>query len=909
MISSVETSLTPVQAAGFASPAVERRACFHCGEPCPEDAFSKAEKVFCCQGCLAVHDILAQSGLTEFYALGEQPGVRVRHVRGREQFAYLDEPSVQQRLLDFTDGETSRVTFHVPDIHCVACVWLLENLFRLNPAVGQSQVNFPKREVSIQFAAGKVKLSEVVALLASIGYEPVLTLDELEKPAANPARAARRQRWLQIGVAGFAFGNIMLMSLPVYFGLDSLSGPGLHRIFGWLSLALALPVVTFSASDYWKAAFLSIKRRALTLDVPIALGLLAIYGRSVFEIVTASGEGYCDSLTGLILFLLCGRVFQQKTHERLAFDRDYKSFFPLSVTLKGRAGSPLPADFGETNGGTHGVTRPTDEQRVSLSQLEIGDRILVRNHELIPADSVLISGSGLIDYSFVTGESEPVAKQPGDYLYAGGQQIGAAIELETVKPVSQSYLTSLWSHEAFQKHRDHDLNSITNRYSRLFTVAVIGIAAAAAIFWIASGDSVRGIKAFASVLIVACPCALALAAPFTLGTAQRWLAQFKIFLKNSLVLERMAQVDTIVFDKTGTLTSAGANAVRFVGATTDLTMNWNTSSPRPSPPFRMEERVAAGRERSSLGAVDGERELSELETRWIFSLTRHSTHPHAARIAGSFAERNFPEPVESFREMPGRGIEGRVQGREIWIGSRAWLESRGVNVGQASRLSPKLNHDKGERRDACPTNGSAVHVAIDGNYRGVFVLSSAVRKDADALLNHLSNRYEIALLSGDNERERESFRQLFGEKARLQFNQSPLDKLGFIRRLQESGKTVMMVGDGLNDAGALRQSDVGVAVTEDVGAFSPASDVIMEARQVTKLGRLLATAKRSTRIVRAGLAVSALYNVVGVSIAAAGLMSPVLCAVLMPLSSVTVVLFACGAATWAVRREMAKSKI
>jgi len=842
MASSATTQLISPRTSGAARPP-----CFHCGEPCRDQNFINETKAFCCNGCLTVHELLSASGLGEFYRLSEAPGVRVNKATMREQFTYLDEPVLQQRLLDFTDGRTNRVTFHIPAIHCIACVWLLENLYRLHPGVGRSQVNFPKREVAITFVAEKLKLSELVALLASIGYEPSLTLGELERAKPN---SARKRLALQIGMAGFAFGNIMLLSLPLYLGLDSLNGPQFRLIAGYLGLVLALPVLVYSAADFWKSAWLSIRQRVLTLDVPIALGLAALYGQSGWQIVAHRGEGYLDSLCGLIFFLLCGRAFQQKTHERLAFDLDYKSFFPLSVARRGRAGSPLLAAPTNTDDGAHGVTRPTfSEERVSISQLLVGDRIVIRNGELIPADAKLISGPAFIDYSFVTGESEPVEKWEGDYLYAGGQQVGAAIELETVKPVSQSYLTSLWNHEAFQKKRDPGLNSLTNRYSRRFTFIVIGIALGAAVFWTLSGDAARGLTAFTSVLIVACPCALALAAPFTLGTAQRLLARANVFVKNSLVLERMAQVRAIVFDKTGTLTAAGVNAVRFSGASG--------------------------------------RDLTPDEERWVRSLTCHSTHPHSVRICESLAARHFPEPSWSYLETPGCGIEGCVQDHEIWLGSHTWLESR-VTVTESARPD-----------DA---QGSTVHLAIDGHYRGTFALSSSLRPETDRLLRELGSRHELALLSGDNERERERFRQLFGSDANLNFNQSPLDKLGFIKRLQHSGDTVMMVGDGLNDAGALRQSDVGVAVVEKVGAFSPASDVILEAGKVVRLADVLTLARRATRIVRIGFVVSGLYNLVGVSIAAAGILSPLICAVLMPLSSITVVLFACGTTALVARR-------
>ena len=265
-----------------------------------------------------------------------------------------------------------------------------------------------------------------------------------------------------------------------------------------------------------------------------------------------------------------------------------------------------------------------------------------------------------------------------------------------------------------------------------------------------------------------------------------------------------------------------------------------------------------------------------------------------AHCAGRWPARHSAEPVEGFAETPGCGIEGRVQGHEVRLGSRAWLEGCGVQLGEADAA-------QSAQADA-PAQGSVVCLAIDGKLRGAFVLANAVRPETDELLRGLGGRYDLALLSGDNEKERERFRSLFGNDAALHFNQSPLDKLGFIRRLQESGKTVMMVGDGLNDAGALKQSDVGVAVVEKAGAFSPASDVILAASQVPRLSRILALARRATQIVRLSFGISAVYNLAGISIAAAGILSPVICAILMPLSSISVVLFACGATRLAAKR-------
>ncbi len=794
-------------------------ACDHCGEPCDRTRIEAEGKTFCCVGCRTVFSLLREAGLGEYYRLGERPGRRLDRLPTPERWAYLDEAEVAAKLLEYRDAKMARVTFQVPAIHCVACVWLLENLFRLHPGIGRSRVHFGRREVAITYSPEKARLGEVAALLESVGYAPELTLAELNRPAAGPVR----KLGLRVAVAGFAFGNIMLFSLPQYLGLDAWSGPLFRGIFGWLSLALALPAVVFSAADYWRSAWASLRQRMLTLDVPIAAGIAAIYGQSVWEILSVRGEGYLDSLTGLIFFLLCGRAFQQKTHDRLGFDRDYRGFFPLAVIRKTAKG----------------------EETVSISSLEVGDRLVVRHGELIPADATLAAGEALIDYSFVTGESEAMGRGVGEHLYAGGRQVGGAIEVETVKPVSQSYLTSLWNDEAFRKQRDNAFETLTNRYSRRFTWIVLWLAVGSLVGWSAVGEGARGLKAFVSVLIVACPCALALAAPFTLGTAQRLLGRRDVYLRNAQVLEAMAEVGTVVFDKTGTLTASEAPGTRFHGAA------W-----------------------------------TEAEAAAVAGVCGQSAHPYARHVARSLGGRGGVA-VEGFREETGRGILGRVGDLEVIAGSKEWMEERGIGTGASPEL-PK---------------GGTVHVALGGRWRGVFVVENRLRPEVDRLLAGLATRYELALLSGDNARERDRFAGLFGAGARLHFNSSPREKLGFVRGLQAEDRRVMMVGDGLNDAGALRQANVGVAVVDGVGKFSPASDVIMDAGQVPRLGQVLAFARRTVRLVRTGFAVSGAYNVVGVAIAAAGVLSPIVCAILMPLSSVTVVLLAVGATHWAARRS------
>ncbi|MDX1951187.1 MAG: heavy metal translocating P-type ATPase metal-binding domain-containing protein [Verrucomicrobiota bacterium] len=793
-----------------------RLACFHCGADCRQSALSREEKQFCCQGCLTVFELLQENGLEAFYKLDQHAGVRVTRAASPERFAYLDAPSVFPNLVDFSNEKITRVTFRLPTIHCIACVWLLENLFRLQPGVGRSEVDFLRREASIVFETGKVRLSEIVTLLATLGYEPDLTFADCAPEQRDRSPRVPRKLWMQLGVAGFAFGNSMLFSIAVYLGLDAFDGPAVRKLVGYISLLLALPVLLYSAQDYFKMALQGLRHRVLSIEVPIVAGIIVIFAQSAYEVISGSGEGYFDSFSGLLFFLLCGRLFQQKSYERLLFDRDFKAFFPLAVTRK-----------------AHGV-----EASIPLSELAVGDLLLIRNGELVPADSVLVSGDGLLDYSFVTGEATPVQKRTGDLIYAGGRQMGGAIELQTRKPVSQSYLTSLWNQAAFHKGMEESLDTLINRYSQRFTIIIIAIALAAAAYWTVFNPALA-VKSLASVLIVACPCALALAVPFTMGNALRLLGRKNVYVKNAQAIESLAKTSSIVFDKTGTLTIP----------------------------------------QSTLADFEGE-PLSDSERQLVRAMAEHSTHPLAVQLTRTLSRDRAGLPVRAFLELPGWGMEGVVSRREVCIGSWEWLMRHGIAVPDEQRLG-----------------NSKVHLGIEGSYRGAFLFTNALRAGIAELFPQLA-QYKLSLLSGDNDSSRQLFRKLFGSEGKLEFNQRPATKLESVQSLQRSGEKVLMIGDGLNDAGALKQSDVGIALVEKIGSFSPASDIIMDASMLPRLGAILRFSRGTITIVRLSFFISTIYNIVGITIAARGELSPIVCAVLMPVSSISVVLFASLATRW-----------
>jgi len=783
--------------------------CYHCGEPNLKTKIIFDEKGFCCSGCKTVYEIFSTNDLGYYYDLEQNAGATPNEIAGK--FDYLDNGDIISKLIEFDEGGLQVVNLTIPHIHCSSCIWVLENLNRLHRSIKNAQVDFPKKQLRLTYDTDQYSLKELVILLARIGYEPSISLKDYEvKP-----KTIDRSLIYKLGVAGFAFGNVMLLSFPEYFEVEEFWLDQYKVVFRWLMFAFSLPVVFFAANSYFVSAYKGLRSRTLNIDVPIALGILALFLRSTVDIIFDFGSGFFDSLTGLVFFLLIGRFFQQKTYGFLSFERDYKSYFPIAVSRLNKDGT---------------------EENIQIYEVKKGDSLLIRNQEILPVDCVLISGKARIDYSFVTGESQPVRKASGDKLFAGGKQIGGVLKVEVLKSVSQSYLTQLWSNAAFSKNKVSDFQTITDGIGRRFTWAVLTIAFAATTFWLFYDPS-KAMNVFTAVLIIACPCAIALAAPFTLGNLLRIFGKAKFYIKDTNTLERLAQVQTAIFDKTGTLTSASENTIFYEGI-----------------------------------------ELSEDESSLLKNTLRASNHP-LSRSLYELLEAHEIKTLDEFEEQTGKGIVGRHEDHSIKAGSAQFVGTK---------------HD-GNSYD------TAVYVSTDEQYKGRFVFKNKYREGIQEMFSELSSRYSLAVLSGDNDGERDKLSKLLPLTVPMHFNQRPEDKLAFVKKLQETNK-VLMVGDGLNDAGALAQSDVGIAVSENVNVFSPACDAILDASRLADLDRFLKLSRKGITIIKMSFALSLAYNIIGLYFAVTGQLQPVIAAILMPLSSISIVVFTTVATNWLGRK-------
>ncbi|WP_242204307.1 heavy metal translocating P-type ATPase [Aestuariivivens insulae] len=778
---------------------MEYRTCFHCGLDATSSGILYDDKSFCCNGCQTVYEIFSSNDLTCYYDLQQAPGTTPKDIEGKYNF--LDNQKIIEQLLEFNDDDMQIVTLYIPHVHCSSCIWILENLNKLNPAVSTSMVNFGKKTVRVSYNPEHLSLKDLVIVLSSIGYEPYISLEDYSVGKKHVDRSLI----YKLGVAGFAFGNVMFLSFPEYFQVEEFWLEQYKHLFRWLMFSYSIPVVVYAAQDYFISAYKGLRSKILNIDVPIALGIIVLFVRSSVEIILNMGSGFFDSLTGLVFFLLLGKFFQQKTYSFLSFERDYKSYFPIGITR---------------------VTQDNKEESIQVYDIEKGNRLLIRNEELIPVDCILIKGKARIDYSFVTGESKAVTKHSGDKLFAGGKQLEGSIEVEVLKSVEQSYLTQLWSNDVFKKDKALSFTNITNRISKSFTISILLIAFVATSFWLVT-DSSKALNVFTSVLIIACPCAIALAAPFTFGNILRILGKKKFYLKNASVIEKLAKINTIIFDKTGTITANKETAINYEGL-----------------------------------------QLSKDEETLLKSTLRGSNHP-LSRSLYSILKSNDIISLDYFEEHLGQGIEAKHRNANIKVGSAPFV---------------------GHAIDTATLNTS-VHISTNNSYKGKFTFFNKYRAGLSKLFNTLKKEYDLVILSGDNAGEKDNLTKLLPTKTKLLFNQKPEDKLEYIKFHQTEGARVLMIGDGLNDAGALAQSDVGIAISENVNVFSPACDAILDASKFNHLHKYISISKSAIKIIKWSFVLSFVYNVIGLYFAVTGQLSPVVAAILMPLSSISIVAF------------------
>lgn len=774
----------------------QQQICFHCGDACKTHDIVTEDKIFCCNGCKSVYLLLNHHQLEAYYCINEAPGNTIKKIEN-SKFQYLDNTEIVQQFITFSNSQQTSIQLYLPQMHCSSCLWLLENLYKLHEGITSSKVNFTEKQLSLTFIQQQISFRQVVELLASIGYEPHITLQ------ADEALPNHKKTAYKLGITGFCFANIMLISFPEYLGMHAATEHTLTVFFRYINLFLALPVFFYGATEFFINAWHSIKQRYLNIDAPIALAVLVTFVRSIYEIISGTGAGYLDSMSGIVFFMLVGRALQNKTFATLKFNRDYKSYFPIAVT----------------------IIEATKHLSKKVEEIKKDDVLLLHHHEIIPVDAILSKGKAVIDYSFITGENEEIYLEIGDIIYAGGKISGSSIEVVAIKEFSQNSFTRLWNNKVFSKtYKNYD--SYITDISKYFSIVVLLLASLGFIYYMAMQQPSHAWNVFTAVLIVACPCALLLTSSFTFGYVIELFSNNGLFLKNADTVENIAKIKHIVFDKTGTITEANISDISYEGIP-----------------------------------------LTAIQQNIVYSLLIQSIHPLSKAIVKSLTSAK-PLHIEHYKELTGNGIEAWYNDIHIKLGSASF-------TGAATTLQQAAN--------------SEVYIAFDKQIIGKYKVANVVKHGFKEALLQLQ-RYPLSLLSGDNESAKEQMQSIFPSSTQLLFKQSPQQKLDYVQQLQNKRTKVMMIGDGLNDAGALKQSDVGISVVANSFSFSPACDAIMEADKLNMLPAFIKSAQRANQVILGTFVYSLLYNIIGLYFALTAQLSPVVAAILMPMSSISIII-------------------
>jgi Cu2+-exporting ATPase len=792
---------------------------------------------FCCNGCRQVYTLVREWGFDQYYALVQrQNGVlEPARVTGRS-FDDFDDERVQAEATDAAGEGRCRTRFYLEGVHCAACVWLVEKLPAALHGVGEVRLNLSSGVAEITWSPGDTRLSTIARALDRLGYTP-----HLHRAAAvqDARRVEDRAALVRLGVAAACAMNLMFLHGAIYAGEYSGMDAPYYVFFRWLSLTVAVPVLLFSARPFFQTAIAGLRARVVHIDLPVAIALAVTFAASAWNVLRGSGPIYFDSLAMLVAALLGGRQVQRSA-QRAALER--------ADSLRGAAF----LEFARRISGP-GPDAPVVE--VPLTALAPGDRVEVRSGELVPVDGVVLAGRSSLDNAVLTGETAAVPVGEGDAVNAGATNLGARLIVRVDAAGSETRVGALLAVVQKALAQKPALLVTTDRLARRFVQALLAAAAATAVAgWALAGPSIA-FERVVALLVVACPCALGLSVPLAVSIALLRAARGGVFIKNPDALERLRHVGTVLLDKTGTLTEGRSTVARWHGDTAALQL-----------------------------ARDLELESSHAVARAF----RASAGP-ALRVVRT---------VAGVTEVPGRGISGRLDGRDVAVGNRVHLEAAGLNV-SASFAGVA---------DGIAADGlSPVFVAVDGRVAGVAGIGDAIRPDARQTIDRLRARgISVRILSGDHPE------VVARAGARLGLDASdaiggltPEAKRDVVAGLvagRAGAGAVVMVGDGVNDAAALALADVGIAVHGGMGATIVAADIVLTREGVAPVADILEGARRLRGVVRRNLAFSLFYNAGASALAIAGMVGPLLAAVLMPVSSLTVILSSAFTRTFAVAR-------
>ena len=794
------TTISPPDRAGATT------ACAHCGLPVPAALLRPdGQHAFCCGGCATAYAIIHEGGLDRYYDLPERRSAAV--APSGKSFEEFDHPAFHALYVRVRPDGTAETELYLDGVHCASCVWLVERVPLLVPGVLRAELEVGRALAHIAWNPATTSLSSIARFLDTLGYRPhPFRAQRVEERR----RAEDRTAMLRIGVAGALAGNVMMLAVALYSGWFAGMEPAFVRYFRWLSLLLTAPVLIWPGRVFFQGALASFRTRRLHMDLPIAIALGAGFVRGTMNTVTDTGPIYFDGVAMLVFLLLVGRFLQQRA-QRAATD--------ATSLLHGLTPSVARIVEGDAI------------REVPAEALMPGVVVEVRAGETFPADGTIAEGESRVDLSLLTGESRPVATLPGSKVWAGTVNLAAAVRLTVTQSGEESRVGRLVREVAAGASRRARIVLLADRLAGWFVAVVLVLAALTWWYWRGTSPEAALDNAIA-LLIVTCPCALALATPLAVTVSIGRAARRGILIRGGDALEALARPATIYLDKTGTLTEGRYRMTAWSG-------------PEWARPL-------------------------------VVALERHSSHPVAAGFLKAWPHLDAPMAA-AVRQTLGGGIEGRVAGRAVVVGSPVFVGAR------ASGAPPAA-----DRTSAADT---PVWVAVDGAVVAAASFGDPLRSEAPGVIGRLRQRgWSVHLLSGDA---RDVVQVVAGQVgvggADWQGEVTPEGKLEEVERAAQHG-AVVMVGDGVNDAAAMARATVGVAVRGGAEASLAVADVYLSRPGLAALDELVEGSERTLRVIRRNVAMSLVYNVAGAARARGGWINPLRAAILMPASSITVVL-------------------
>ncbi len=760
----------------------------------------------CCPGCQAVAETIVQNGLEHYYRHRSEAANNPRQLPQAlpDELALYDRRDVQQPFVE-QSGEWRETSLLIEGISCAACGWLIEKHLAALPGVAEAHLNLSNHRLRVRWSANALPLSELLGEVRRIGYAAHPWQADA---AAEQLTRENRRAMRQLGVAGLLWMQVMMASMATWPEFNVDLSPELDSILRWVSLFLTTPIVFYCCGQFFRGALRDLRTRHLSMDVSVSLAIGGAYAAGIWSTVMGHGELYFDAVGMFALFLLSGRYLERRARERTA------AATAQLVKL-------LPASCLRLDEQGH-------SQRILLSELQPGDRVLVPPGALLPADGQVLAGQSSVDESLLTGEYLPQPRSAGDAVTAGTLNVEGplTVEVQALGDATRlSAIVRLLERAQGEKPR---LAEIADRVAQWFLLIVLVVAAIVGVVWWQL-DASRAFWVVLALLVATCPCALALATPTALTTATGTLHKLGMLLTRGHVLEGLEQIDTLIVDKTGTLTE-GRLTLRAV---------------------------------QPLGDLDGDTCLA-----LAAALESQSEHPIARAFGHATA------PVEALQNVPGLGLEGVVEGRRLRIGQAEFVSALSASP------TPAINGEQGQWLLLGDEQGPLAW----------FVLDDRLRDDAPALVEAARGRgWQILLLSGDSSpMVGEVARQLGIDQARGGL--TPDAKLAILRDLQRQGRRVLMLGDGVNDVPVLAGADISVAMGSASDLAKTSADAVLLSNRLTSLVDALRLARRTRTIIIENLAWAGLYNGLVLPFAALGWITPIWAALGMSASSLLVVL-------------------